>query len=135
MANVLKGFKDFISRGNVVELAVAVVIGAAFGAVVTSFVENLVTPFIALIFGTQDFSNLSFTISDTTFTYGVFLNALFSFVSIAAAIYFFVVLPLNKLEERRKRGEDPDTKECPECLSEVPVKATRCAFCTTALLS
>ncbi len=133
MTEILRGFKEFISRGNVVELAVAVVIGAAFGALVTSLVENLVTPLIAMIFGEPDFGGLSFTINGAEFTYGAFLNALFSFLTIAAAIYFLVVLPINKLEERRKRGVDPDTRACPECLSDVPTKARRCAFCTATL--
>jgi len=133
MAEILKGFKEFISRGNVVELAVAVVIGAAFGALVTSLVENLVTPLIAMIFGKPDFGGLSFTINNAEFMYGSFLNALFAFLTIAAAIYFLVVLPINKLEERRKRGVDPDTRACPECLSDVPAKARRCAFCTATL--
>lgn len=133
MTEMLKGFKDFISRGNVVELAVAVVIGAAFGALVTSLVENLVTPLIAMIFGEPDFGGLSFTINGSQFMYGSFLNALFAFLTIAAAIYFLVVLPINRLEERRTRGEDPDERECPECLSDVPVKARRCPFCTSEL--
>ena len=133
MADALRGFKEFISRGNVVELAVAVVIGAAFGALITSLVENLFTPLIALIFGEPDFGDLSFTINDSVFSYGAFLNALFAFLTIAAAIYFLVVLPMNKLEKRRKRGQDPDTRECLECLSDVPAAARRCAFCTSAL--
>jgi len=133
MANALKGFRDFISRGNVVELAVAVVIGAAFGALVTSLVTDLVTPLIAMIFGKPDFSALSFTINDAEFKYGSFLNAVFTFVTIAAAIYFLVVVPMNKLEERRKRGADPEEKECPHCLTEVPFGATRCPACTSEL--
>jgi len=133
MANMLKGFRDFISRGNVVELAVAVVIGAAFGALVTALVADLFTPLIAMIFGEPDFSDLTFTINGSQFFYGSFLNALFSFLTIAAAIYFIVVLPMNKLQERRQRGQDPETKECPHCLSEIPAKASRCAFCTADL--
>jgi large conductance mechanosensitive channel len=133
MANMLKGFREFISRGNVVELAVAVVIGAAFGALVTSLVADLITPLIAMIFGKPDFSDLSFTINNSEFMYGSFLNALFAFFSVAAAIYFLVVTPMNKLEERRRRGQDPETKECPHCLSEIPSKASRCAFCTADL--
>ena len=103
MRSALQGFKEFISRGNVVELAVAVVIGAAFGAVVTSLVADLLTPLIAAIFGEPDFSALHFTINDAQFNYGNFINAVFAFLSIAAAIYFVVVLPMNKLEERRPR--------------------------------
>lgn len=133
MRSALQGFKEFISRGNVVELAVAVVIGAAFGAVVTSLVADLLTPLVAAIFGQPDFSELNFTINDSQFNYGNFINAVFAFVTIAAAIYFFVVLPMNKLEERRRRGQDPDTRQCPECLSDIPAEARRCAFCTTEL--
>lgn len=130
MAGILRGFRDFISRGNVVELAVAVVIGAAFGALVTSLVADLITPLIAMVFGKPDFSALSFTINDSEFRYGSFLNALFAFLTVAAAIYLLIVTPMNRLEERRKRGQDPDTKECPHCLSDIPAKASRCAFCT-----
>lgn len=133
MTEILRGFKEFISRGNVVELAVAVVIGAAFGAVITSLVADLVTPLIAMIFGQPDFGDLSFTINGSAFMYGSFLNALLAFLTVAVAIYFFVVLPMNKLEERRKRGQDPETRACPECLSDVPSKARRCAFCTVEL--
>ena len=109
---MLKGFKDFIMRGNVVDLAVAVVIGAAFGAVVTAFVADIVTPIIAAIGGKPDFSQLSFTVNKSKFLYGAFINAVLSFLIIAAAIYFAVVLPLNKMAERRARrlaaGEIPD---------------------------
>lgn len=131
---MLKEFKQFIMRGNVVDLAVAVVIGAAFGAVVTAFVSDLVTPLIAAIGGQQDFSGLFFTINDSKFMYGHFINAIISFVLIAAVIFFFVVKPLNHLQERAARNktpEDPTEKKCPECLSNIPVKATRCAFCTS----
>ena len=133
---MLKGFKDFLLRGNVVDLAVAVVIGAAFGAVVTALVKDLLTPLIAAIAGKPDFSAIQFTVNDSKFLIGDFVNAIVSFVLIAAAIYFFVVAPMNMFMERRKRGEvppDPTTKKCPECLSEVPVAAHRCAFCTQAL--
>jgi len=123
---VLKGFKDFIMRGNVVDLAVAVVLGAAFGAVVTSLVENLLTPIIALIIGEPDFSGLTFEISGTIFSYGLFVNSLISFVSIAAAIYFFVVVPMNKL----KGPEEVTTRDCPECTTEIPLAAKRCPACT-----
>jgi large conductance mechanosensitive channel len=130
---MLKGFRDFILRGNVVDLAVAVVLGAAFGAVVTSFVENLITPLIAAIIGEPDFSDLHFTINGADFTYGAFLNALIAFLAIAAVIYFFVVQPLNKLMERLKPGKpvDTPTRACPECQSDIPVTARRCAFCTS----
>jgi len=133
---MLKGFKQFILRGNVLDLAVAVVIGAAFGAVVTALVKDLITPLIAAIVGKPDFSAIQFTIHDSKFLIGDFINALVSFLLIAAAIYFFVIVPVNALTARMRRGEappDPTTKKCPECLSEVPIAAKRCAFCTSAL--
>lgn len=130
---VIAGFRDFISRGNVIDLAVAVVIGAAFTALVTSLVEDLLTPVIAAVFGQPDFSDLTFTINDAAFYYGSFLNALIAFLSISAAVYFFVVVPLNALAERRAANEEATHRECPECLSEVPVAASRCAFCTSEL--
>ena len=129
-----QGFKKFLFRGNVVDLAVAVVIGAAFGAVVTSLVTNLLTPLIAAVGGKQDFSNLSLTINGSKIMYGAFLNAVISFLMIAIAIYLFVVAPMNAYTERRNRGQappDPTTKKCPECLSEIPIAARRCAFCTS----
>jgi large conductance mechanosensitive channel len=131
---VLKGFRDFILRGNVVDLAVAVVIGAAFGAVIAALVESLLTPLIAAIFGQPDFSDLSFTVNNSVFTYGIFINALIAFLLIAAAVYFVVVAPMNKLAERRARGKGPTEeakKRCPECLSEIPQPARKCAFCTS----
>ena len=131
---MLQGFKKFLFRGNVVDLAVAVVIGAAFGAVVTSLVTNVFTPLIAAVGGKPDFSNLSVTINHSKIMYGSFLNALISFVMIAAAVYFFIVAPMNAFLERRKKGEaqpDPTTKKCPECLSEIPIAARRCAFCAS----
>lgn len=130
---MIAGFRDFISRGNVVELAVAVVVGAAFGAVVASLVADLITPLIGAIIGEPDFSGLAFTINGSEFTYGNFINALLAFLSVAAAIYFFVVVPLAKLEERRHGPKASETRECPQCLSEVPVPASRCAFCTSEL--
>ena len=128
---MLKDFKAFILRGNVVDLAVAVVIGAAFGAVITSFVKNLLTPLISIP-GKSTFSNLSFTVHGSVFSYGTFLNDLVSFVLIAAAIFFFVVKPINALSARRKKGQEaePGTRDCPECMSEIPDRARRCAFCT-----
>ncbi|MGH9177827.1 MAG: large conductance mechanosensitive channel protein MscL [Acidimicrobiales bacterium] len=128
---MLKEFKTFLLRGNVVDLAVAVVLGAAFGRVVNAFVENLITPVIG-IFGSTDFSTLHFTINDSTFLYGNFLNTLISFVAIAAAIFFFVVQPVNALMARRKTEPDVEspTRDCPECLSSIPRAAVRCAFCT-----
>jgi large conductance mechanosensitive channel len=126
---MIKGFKEFILRGNVVDLAVAVVIGVAFGAVVTAFVAGILTPLVAAIFGRPDFSGLTFTVNHSKFLYGSFFNAVISFILISAAIYFVVVMPLNKLAERRARGADPTTKTCPECLSEIPHGARKCASC------
>ena len=130
---MLAGFRNFISRGNVVELAVAVVIGTAFGVLVASLVADLLTPLIGAIIGEPDFSGLSFTINGSAFTYGNFINALIAFLSVAAAVYLFVVLPLEKLEEMRHGPKAAEKRPCPECLSEVPVPAKRCAFCTSAL--
>ena len=133
---MLKGFKQFILRGNVVDLAVGVVIGAAFGTVVTSLVKDILTPFISAIFKSPDFSNLSIAINGSNLMYGNFLNALISFIIIAFAVYFFIVTPVNKLisyTKKDKKSIDPSTKKCPECLSEIPVDAIRCAFCTSVL--
>jgi large conductance mechanosensitive channel len=129
-----RGFREFVVRGNVIDLAVAVVIGAAFGAVIAAFVKDLITPLIAAFIGKPDFSALGVTINGSRLLVGDFLNAVISFVMVAAAIYVFVVTPVNALNARRKRGEDPTTKKCPECLSEVPVGARRCAFCTSPLV-
>src|SRR5579864_1588395 len=134
----MKGFKQFIMRGNVLDLAVAVVMGAAFGAVVTALVKDLITPLIAAIVGKPDFSAIQFEVNASKFLIGDFINALVSFLLIGAAVYFFVVLPMNALIARLRRGEtppDPTTKECPECLSTIPIAARRCAFCTTPLTS
>ncbi|MDB5164475.1 MAG: mscL [Candidatus Saccharibacteria bacterium] len=133
---MLKDFKKFILRGNVVDLAVAVVIGAAFSAIVTALVKDLVTPLIAAVGGKQDFSNLYFTLNNSKFMYGDFLNAVISFLLIAAVIFFLVVQPINKLvaySNRNKTPEDSTEKKCPECLSEIPKAASRCAFCTAKL--
>jgi large conductance mechanosensitive channel len=133
---MLKGFKQFMMRGNVIDLAVAVVIGAAFGAVVTALVKDFITPLIAAIFGKPDFSAIVFEVDGSKFMIGDFINALVSFLLVSAAIYFFVVQPVNALNARMRRGEappDPTTKKCPECLSEVPIAAKRCAFCTSPL--
>jgi large conductance mechanosensitive channel len=129
---IVKEFRAFVLRGNVVDLAVAVVLGAAFGAVVTSFVDNLLMPVVGALVGEPDFSDLSFTINDSIFNYGAFLNALISFLLIAAAIFFVVVKPLNMLAARRaaQTAADPTTRECPHCLSVIPIKATYCAHCT-----
>jgi len=131
---MLKEFRQFVMRGNVVDLAVAVVIGTAFGAVVAAFVADIITPLIAAIFGQPSFEGLSFTINKSHFLYGSFIDAVLSFLMIAAAIFFFVVKPLNMLAARRAAGappESPTTKACPECLSDIPIAARRCAFCTS----
>jgi large conductance mechanosensitive channel len=129
--NVLKDFKAFILRGNVLDLAIAVVIGAAFGAVVTALVKDLITPIIAIP-GKSDFGALKLTIRKSDFLYGDFLNAVISFLSIAAAVFFFVVRPVNKLMARRKTEPEvlSTTRDCPYCLSSIPIAASRCAFCT-----
>ena len=130
---MLTDFKAFLLRGNVVDLAVGIVIGAAFGALIAAFVADILTPLIAAIFGEHDFSALSFTINGSRFLYGDFLNAVITFITIAAAVFFFVVRPVNRLMERRKTEPPVDeaTRSCPECLSEIPVAARRCAFCTS----
>ena len=132
---MLKGFKQFLLRGNVVDMAVGIVIGAAFGAVVTGLVKDLLTPFIAAIVKQPDFSALTFTINGSKFLYGDFVNALLSFLIVSAAVYFFVVLPINALVARMKKEPPADltTRKCPECLSEIPIEARRCAFCTSAV--
>jgi large conductance mechanosensitive channel len=131
----VKDFKEFLLRGNLVELAVAVVIGVAFAALIDAFVQDLITPLIAAIGGQQDFSALTFTINDSVFRYGHFLNQLISFLIIAAVVYLLVVKPVNALMARRKTEEpvDETVRECPECLSSVPAAARRCAFCTSEL--
>lgn len=133
---MLKEFRQFIFKGNVVDLAVAVVIGAAFGAVVTSFTTNLLNPLIAAIVGKPDFSAYSFVLRGSKIQYGLFLNALIAFVLIAAAVYFFVVAPMAALLRRLHGAEaatPPVTKKCPECLSDVPIAARRCAYCCVLL--
>lgn len=130
---MLKEFREFILRGNLVDLAVAVVIGTAFTAVVTALTKSLITPLIAAIGGQPDFSELTFTINNSTFTYGMFLNALISFLIVAAVVFFFVVKPTNHLMNRFEKPEDPKTRECPECLSSIPKAARRCASCTAVV--
>jgi large conductance mechanosensitive channel len=132
---MMKGFKQFLLRGNVVDMAVGIVIGAAFGAVVTGLVKDLLTPLIAAIMGKPDFSALTFSVNGTPFPIGDFVNALLSFLIIAVAIYFFVVVPVNALVARARREPpaDPTTKKCPECQSEIPIGARRCAFCTSVV--
>jgi large conductance mechanosensitive channel len=132
---VIREFRDFLLRGNVIDLAVAVVIGAAFGTVVTSFVGDVLTPLLGLL-GIPDFSTLTFEAGDATVNYGLFLNALISFVLVAAAIFFFVVKPMNALAARRaanEPGEAPTTKPCPFCATDIPMGATRCPHCTSQL--
>ena len=135
---MLDGFKKFILRGNVVDMAVGVVIGAAFAGVVGAFTKDLLTPLISALVGKgEQFANLSFTIGGSVFNVGDFINAIVSFVLIAGAVYFFVVLPVNALTARMNRGEkppDPTTKKCPECLSEIPIEARRCAHCTQPVM-
>jgi large conductance mechanosensitive channel len=130
---MLKGFKQFLLRGNVIDLAVAVVIGGAFGKVVDALVHDLLLPLVGIA-GHMDFSNIKFTVNGSPFPIGNFINAVIAFVMIAAAIYFFVVVPVNAIMARARRGEappDPTTKQCPECLSTIPIQARRCAFCTS----
>jgi large conductance mechanosensitive channel len=129
---MLKGFRDFILRGNVIDLAVAVVIGGAFGTIVTALVRDLITPLVGALGGTHDFSNFFFTINGSKFMAGDFINALISFLIIAAVIYFLIVLPMNTIMKKVNSGKkvDPTEKTCPECLSLIPIKAKRCKFCT-----
>jgi large conductance mechanosensitive channel len=134
MKEILIGFKAFLLRGNLIELAVAFVIGLAFAAVINSFVTNLVTPIIALIIGEPSLGTATFEIGDAIFFYGQFLDDVIQFVAIAAAVYFFVVVPYTQITERMKRGEEPEatTKICPECMTAIPIEARRCAACTSA---
>lgn len=132
----MKGFRQFILRGNVLDLAVAVVMGGAFGAVVTALVKDLITPLIAALVGKPDFSAIHFEVNSSKFLVGDFINTVVSFLLVGSAVYFFVVLPMNALLARIRRGEappDPTTKECPECLSSIPIAARRCAFCTSLI--
>jgi large conductance mechanosensitive channel len=132
MQTWLKDFRTFLLRGNLVDMAVGIVIGIAFAAVVTALVADLITPIVAAIFGKPDFSGLTFTIHKSRFLYGDFINALIAFLTIAAAVFFLVVKPVNALMARRKTEPSVDTtvRTCPECLSEIPSAARRCAFCT-----
>lgn len=132
---MIREFRDFLLRGNVIDLAVAVVIGAAFGAVVTSFVADVLTPLLGLV-GVPDFAELTLTVGEASINYGLFLNALISFVLIAAAIFFFVIKPMNALAARRaakEPGEVPTSKPCPFCATDIPIGATRCPNCTSQL--
>jgi large conductance mechanosensitive channel len=132
----MSGFRQFLLRGNVVDLAVGIIIGAAFVSVVTAFVKDLLTPLIAAIGGQPDFSSLYFTINGSRFLYGDFINAVISFLIVAAVVYFLVVTPFTALMNRVRRDPsvDPTTKKCPECLSAIPIEAKRCAFCTSAVV-
>ena len=134
MPKLLLDFKKFLLRGNVVDLAVAVVIGTAFTAVVKALVYDLITPIVAAIFGKPSFGALTFTIKGSHFAYGDFLNNVLAFITIAAAVFFLIVTPINALMARRAK-EDPDTKECPECTSAIPLKAKRCPLCTSQLVT
>ena len=133
--SVLSDFKKFILRGNVVDLAVAVVVGTAFAAVVAAFVNDLLTPLVAAIFGKQDFAKLYFTFHNSQFKYGSFINALLAFLIVATVVFFAVVVPLTALMRRLnvlpKEEAEPEKRPCPQCLSDIPVEAQRCAFCTS----
>jgi large conductance mechanosensitive channel len=134
---MLSGFKQFILRGNVIDMAVGVVIGAAFASVVSAFTKDLLTPLIAAIVGKPDFSAIKFTINGSMFAIGDFINTAVAFLLVATAVYFFVVTPVNLLVTRMRKAPvpaDPTTKKCPECLSEIPIDAKRCAHCTQPVL-
>ncbi len=133
---MLKDFKQFLLRGNVVDLAVGVVIGAAFGTIVTALVGDLITPIISAFGKTPDFNTLYFTINGSKFMYGHFINALISFILVAGAVFFFVVKPMNMLiaRSRKEAPADPTTKKCKECLSEIPIEAKRCSHCAQIVI-
>lgn len=132
MASLLKDFKQFLLRGNVVDMAVGIVIGASFGSVISALVADLLTPFIAAIAKVPDFSELLFTLNESQFKYGHFINVLISFILVAVAVFFFIVKPMNILiaRSRKEPPADPTTKKCPECLAEIPINAKRCMHCT-----
>jgi len=129
----MNGFKEFLLRGNVIDMAVGIVVGAAFGTVVSAFVKDLMTPFIAAVVHAPDFSKIAFTLNNSKFMIGDFINQLISFLIVATAVYFAVVLPVNKLIARLKPPAAPTTRTCPECMSEIPIAAKRCAHCTSML--
>lgn len=131
-SEILNGFKQFVLRGNVIDLAVGVVMGAAFGTVVAALVKDLLTPLISALFKSPDFSNLAWTLNGSKILYGDFINAIVAFLLVSVSVYFFVVTPMNHLISRMRKEPpaDPTTKKCPECLSEIPISAKRCAFCT-----
>ncbi|HEY8208510.1 MAG TPA: large conductance mechanosensitive channel protein MscL [Myxococcaceae bacterium] len=133
---MLKGFKQFMLRGNVIELAVAVAMGAAFGAVINALVKDMIMPLVTVVFGARDYSRLTFEVRGSTFQYGDLINAVLSFIFIGTTIYFLVIVPVNAIATRIRRGEKPPapmTRKCPECLSDVPIAAKRCAHCTSPL--
>ncbi|MBV8152027.1 MAG: large conductance mechanosensitive channel protein MscL [Candidatus Eremiobacteraeota bacterium] len=130
---MLKGFREFVMRGNVIDLAVGVVMGAAFGAVVTALVKDLLTPLLGAIFGKRDFGALAFEINGSRFAYGDFINALISFFLIAVGVYYFVILPMNMLTSWRRRGDEATTKACPECMNQIALAARRCMYCTASV--
>jgi large conductance mechanosensitive channel len=130
---VIKGFREFIARGNIIDLAVAVVIGTAFTTLVTATVADLITPLVAAIAGKHDFSALAFTVHRSTFNYGSWINALLSFVIVAAVVYYLIVLPMTTYNTRRNRNKAATERDCPECLSSIPVLATRCKYCTAVI--
>ena len=127
----MKGFRAFINRGNLISLAIAIVVGTAFTAMVTALVADLITPLIAAVAGKPNFGNLKFTIHHSQFAYGLFLNAVFSFVIIAAVVYYLIVAPSVKLSARLTRNAEATTRDCPECLSTIPIAASRCMYCTS----
>jgi large conductance mechanosensitive channel len=129
----MNGFKQFLLRGNVIDMAVGIVVGAAFGTVVSAFVKDLLTPFIAAVAHKPDFSGIAFTLNSSKFMVGDFINQLISFLLVAAAVYFGIVMPVNRLLARLEPPAAPTTKTCPECLSEIPIAAKRCAHCTSTL--
>jgi large conductance mechanosensitive channel len=130
---VLKGFREFIARGNIIDLAVAVVIGTAFTAVVTATVADIITPLIAAIAGEHNFSELTFSLHNSTFNYGSWINAVLSFLIVAAVVYYLIVLPMTTYTQRRNRNKAATERDCPECLSSIPVLATRCKYCTAVV--
>lgn len=132
---MLKGFRDFIIRGNTVDLAVAVIIGGAFNSIVSALVKDVITPFIGIFGGASDFSKLSFSMGNSKFMIGEFINAFLSFLIVSAVVYYFIVTPMNTLMNRIKKGEkvDPTDKTCPECLSIIPIKAKKCRYCTSVV--
>jgi len=131
----MNGFKQFLLRGNVIDMAVGIVVGAAFGTVVSAFVKDLLTPLIAAVVHKPDFSGIAFTLNSSKFMIGDFINQLISFLLVAAAVYFGIVMPVNKLIARLEPPPVPTIKTCPECLSEIPIAAKRCAHCTSTLAS